>query len=456
MVRLVSLLLFLVFVDDDSCAYRLHLGAPMAWVTNVLLVPSPIKIRPFDLIMLVILIMGSSQARAKAPLVAPMRNALFLMLGTTVFWLLYGLARGGEFRFATWQTYLILSTVLVAFTVAATFRTPADFCGLGKWLLAAAIYRAAMCWISYFTWGREIVGQSGAYLTDHDDTIIWVDGLLLLIVHSLDRRSFKNLLRNGALMMFFMIAIQWNSRRLAWVSLMMGLVVLYAVFPFGAAKRRINRMAMSFLPVIVLYVAVGWGRQERIFLPLKSLSSVSTKEDASTLARNAENLGLIATANTSSFVMGAGWGKPYIPLTMKYDISSFELWQYVPHNSILGLLAFTGVVGFVGFWTAIPTSVFLNARVARMASVRAPEAPRSSVSRRSSFAPDQLYGDMGIFFIKPMYVLAVSYAMALRMPRLVGVWGGAAPKAAGAGAAPQPPARTRPGVRGRAAGPDVT
>ena len=71
MVRLVSLLLFLVFVDDDSCAYRLHLGAPMAWVTNVLLVPSPIKIRPFDLIMLVILIMGSSQARAKAPLVAP-------------------------------------------------------------------------------------------------------------------------------------------------------------------------------------------------------------------------------------------------------------------------------------------------------------------------------------------------------------------------------------------------
>ena len=39
-----------------------------------------------------------------------------------------------------------------------------------------------------------------------------------------------------------------------------------------------------------------------------------------------------------------------------------ELWPYVPHNSILGLLAYTGILGFAGYWLAFPTAVFLNAR----------------------------------------------------------------------------------------------
>ena len=56
-------------------------------------------------------------------------------------------------------------------------------------------------------------------------------------------------------------------------------------------------MMYVFVPIILVYVVVGWGRANPIFLPLRSLSTVTTKEDGSTLARNAENLGLIATAS---------------------------------------------------------------------------------------------------------------------------------------------------------------
>ena len=148
---------------------------------------------------------------------------------------------------------------------------------------------------------------------------------------------------------------------------------------------------------------------------------MSTHEDASTLARNAENLGLIATANSYGPLLGAGWGHKYICLTTKYDISqAFELWQYVPHNSILGLLAFTGTLGFAGWWLALPTAIFINTRLApdRRARVVGLIAAAQIV-----VCLNQLYGDMGTFFFKPMYVLAISFATALRLPRSAGVWG---------------------------------
>ncbi len=394
----------------------------MGWVQSWLLAPTFVKIRPFDLILLTILLLSSSQRNGKSAVVAPMRQALLLILGTTIVAFCYGIICGGEFRYASWQTYLILSTVLLAFTVASTFRTAADFVGLSKWLIAAAVYRATMCWISYFTWGRSIVGEAGAYLTSHDDTIGWVVSILVLIVNAVDKRSLAVTMRNIVLVVFFVGAIQWNSRRLAWVSLAMGLAVLYLLFPKGATKRRMNRIALTSIPFLCVYTAVGWGSQSPLFLPLRSLSTISTSEDASTLARNTENLGLIATANGSSFAFGTGWGRPYTYLSLKYDISSFELWRYIPHNSILGVLAFTGVLGFAGFWLALPTAVFLHSRTARLA--KDPRAKSGAIIGAAQLVvcANQLYGDMGIFDIKAMYVIAVSYAMALRLPQIAGVW----------------------------------
>lgn len=422
MKRLVGFILCLLFVQDADCAYAPHLGAPFGWVRDVLLDPTPIKVRPFDLILLVVLAMASSKNNGKSRFVVPMKNALMLALATTLVWFVYGLVRGGEFRFASWQVYLILSTILLAFTVATVFRTPADFLALGKWLLLAGSYRALMCWLSYLTWARGLVGGSGAFLTSHTDTITWVVCILILIVDAVERRSPMIALRNTLAIIFFLGAIQWNSRRLAWVSLGMGLAVLYFLFPPGMAKRRINRVGLALLPLMTLYVVVGWGSEARIFLPLRSLSTVSTKEDSSTLARNAENLGLIATANYANPLFGSGWGRPYVFLTQKYDISGFELWRYVPHNGILGLLAFTGILGFSGFWLAFPTSVFLNARVALVS--RDPKARSVALvgAAQMIVSANQFYGDMGLFTPESMYVLAISYAIALRLPPLSGDW----------------------------------
>jgi hypothetical protein len=410
-----------MFIDDKDCLYAQHMSAPMAWI-NWFQEPTFVKIRPSDLIFLGVLIHAGITRPRRPFLVPPMKAAVLLVLLTTVTWFVFGLYKGGEFRFASWQTYDILSFVLLAFALAMSFRGAADYESLGKWIVAAAVYRAIMCWVAYYSWGRAEVGATGAYLTSHDDTITWVVSIVVLLVNLADRRSMAVYARNGALILFFLGAIQFNSRRLAWVSLGIAVAAAFVLYPPGRAKRAVNRMMMAASPALLCYVAIGWGSQARIFFPLRSLSTVSTQEDGSTLARNAENLGLIATAKWNSFFLGTGWGRPYQYLTLKYDISGFELWRYIPHNSILGLLAFTGTLGFTGFWLAFPTAMFFNARVARLA--QDPRAKRVALvgAAQMLVSANQLYGDMGLHFSRPMVALAVSYAIAMRLPSLAGVW----------------------------------
>jgi hypothetical protein len=422
--RLLALLLFLLFADDAETTYAHHgVAALFGWVHDVEFMRLPIKVRPFDLFLLGALVASAVKGRRGAS-VAPVRHALLLQLVTLGIWFAYGLSQGGDARTASWQTYLMVSSVALAFVLARHFRTAEHYALLGKALIAAAVYRAIMLWYAYFAVVRPgAIVPFPEFITSHDDSVLWVAAILLLVIHALHERSPIVTARCALLVLLFLGAILWNTRRLAWVSLGAGGVAMLALVPSGRTRRRVIRYSLVFGPLLALYVAVGTGRSERIFKPLQSITTVSTEEDASTKARNVENLGLIATARAAGPWIGTGWGRPYKSLSDKYSIAQFfELWEYVPHNSILGLLAFTGILGFAGYWLPFPTAVFLNARLARLAPT--PMARRCGMLGAAFLivCANQLYGDMGLFYLKPMYVMSACFAMAMRLPVAEGVW----------------------------------
>jgi hypothetical protein len=424
--RLVALLLFLVIVDegDATTEYSKHVFAPFQWVNGSLLAPLPIKVRVFDLVMLAVLVVASSKRSGKERLVKPMRNALLLAVATVVTWFIYGIATGGDARAASWQTYLLLSTVLVSFAIAASFRTVEHFALLGKAIVAAALYRAALCWYFYFAYVRPgTMLPAPDYMAAHDDSVVWVIVVLMMLVQALSQRKRGTAIRAAAVIVFLVGAIQWNHRRLAWVSLTMGCVMAFFLLPQGAIRRRVVRILRILVPVFAVYALVGWGRSESVFRPLQAFASVSTAEDLSTKARNAENLGLIATVRSAGALAGTGWGHGYIELTNKYSIAAFtELWPYVPHNSVLGLLAYTGILGFMGYWLAFPTAVFLNSRIAQLGNSVSARNVGVIAATSMIVCGNQMYGDMGIFSFRTMYLLATTYAIALRLPFPTGVW----------------------------------
>lgn len=419
---MLSIVTFLLFVEDSESTYARYWVAPFGWAHEFFFFKMPHRIRPFDHIAVVCLLLALGKPDGKGPRVQPMKKTLLLAAGTIVVWFVLGLARGGDLTSACWQTYIPLSGVLFAFMVAAVFKTPKDFAMLGKALLWAAFYRAVMCWVFYFQFVRTAAIPLPEYITTHDDSVVWVVAMLILIQRLFVTKSTRD--RIGCVLFLGLLAgaVQFNTRRLAWVSLAMGLIVFYFLMPTGSAKRRMNRALLTLMPIVGLYIAVGWGRTERVFKPLQSFYTITSQEDSSTKSRNVENLGLIHTASTSP-LMGTGWGHEYYIVSNKYDLGGwFKLWRYIPHNSVLGLFAFMGMLGFYGYWLAFPTGMFLNARVAKLGN--APLARQLGVigAVQMVVCVNQYFGDMGMFSYKVVYVMSTSFAIALRTPILAGAW----------------------------------
>jgi O-Antigen ligase len=421
--RLVAAILFLVLVDEgrNDALYADHMFAPFHWVHGVLL-EGIFGVRPLDVLFLGVLVYGTLKGGSKVPSVRPMRRSLFVAASVIAMWVAYGLLRGGDANAAGWQVYLILSAILVSFAIASIFKTAEQYIMLMKVVVAAGVYRAFMCIIFYWSFLRNsLISPVPEYATTHDDTVLWTVSIAFLLLSAILLASLRNRVTAAVVIPLLLVAVQINNRRLAWISILGSLVTLYFLLPPSAAKKRARRIVFVVVPVLAIYAAVGWGRPEPIFQPLRAFATVSVSQDNSTKARNVENLGLIATAN-QGWLLGSGWGQKYVEVSDKYNIHFFELWPYIPHNSILGLLAYTGYFGFIGFWMIFPTAAFFHARTATYA-VRVPDRLIGMTGVVQVLAcADQWYGDMGSFSTTTMYTLAMCFAAAMRIPVLSPAW----------------------------------
>ncbi len=95
----------------------------------------------------------------------------------------------------------------------------------------------------------------------------------------------------------------------------------------------------------------------------------------------------------------------------------------MPHNSILGLWAFTGVFGFTGLFLALSVCVFLAARSYRLA--------RSPDERTAAFAAIamvliyeiQCWGDIGFSEGRSIFLVGAAIAVAGKLAVSTGAWG---------------------------------
>ena len=91
------------------------------------------------------------------------------------------------------------------------------------------------------------------------------------------------------------------------------------------------------------------------------------QKDASTASRDIENLNLIKTISDAPF-LGSGFGHPYREYAASVDVSEFLAgYQYHPHNTILALLQYGGIVGFALLWWPRIAQGLLAARAHRAA-----------------------------------------------------------------------------------------
>jgi hypothetical protein len=239
----------------------------------------------------------------------------------------------------------------------------------------------------------------------------------------LQRRNGRRIFLTVVILPILIAGMLANGRRLAWVELAAGLATIAALTPWSPAKRTFARALVAASPLFLGYAIAGWSSTSALFKPVQTLRSVvDSKADPSTLWRDLENYNLFYTLRHNP-LLGTGYGHGYIEIISLPDVSSsYALYRFLPHNSILGLWAYGGLVGFTVLWTMVVVGLFLAARAYRHAvTVDDRTAALAAVSIIVVYLV-YCYGDLGLGTWTSVFTVAPAFAIAGRLAVTTGAW----------------------------------
>lgn len=407
--------------EFSGATYEGHWSTPWHFATEWLMGPVPgIRLWWFDCIAIVVLLYARTQRGAQTGRTKPIQTALYTTVGTIFAWAVLGALRGGSVLDMRLQVHVFVMLCVASSMYANVLRTPEHFRMMGKTIVYAALFRAAMMLTFYVTVMRTL-NEHIETVTDHGDSITFVLTIVIVAaeaIHSRDRKATTRALLVTGVMLW---CIQTNNRRLAWLGLIGSMLIIYFLLPIGPVKRKIHRRLAMAVPVILVYVAVGWSSPTGVFKPIASLKSMNDANDPSTESRNLENLGLVVTLQGGP-ISGTGFGQKYTEVSNALAAVAFPQYRYVPHNSVLGLAAFTGMLGFIGIWMVFPVSAFAAARAYSFARAP-PEKTIAMVALCQIFIHiNQMWGDIGMLSFQGMTVTSCAIAAASRMAGQTGAW----------------------------------
>jgi hypothetical protein len=189
------------------------------------------------------------------------------------------------------------------------------------------------------------------------------------------------------------------------------------MIPRGVLHRRVNGFLLAAGPALLLYIVVGRGRSEAFFAPIQAFATAGSYQDNSTLGRIEENRNLVYTfTNFANPLLGTGWGQPYAKLTSQFaSYTDWDQYLYQPHNSLLGIVVFGGMVGLYGIWLVVPVAAFLATRGNRETTGTIDRAATmAAVSILPAYGA-QCYGDLGFQSLPCGLILSVAMAAAGRV-----------------------------------------
>jgi len=395
-----------------------------------------------------VLLIGLAPFCVVASRSAPQRSreldrTIFISIGCIAVTFLWGLTRGGSGYYAYYQVWRFMTALLLAYLLMSVVRTPRDLASLGKLVVLAALIRATLCIYFYWTYLNGKVYPMPEYVTNHDDSLLFVAATLILAIWVFVKGGKAAWMAALAVVPYVFYAMVLNDRRIAWVELALAAPAIYLMLGPGPVRAAINRYALFAAPLVLVYAVVGWGREGAIFAPIAALSSAGSNYDPSSLTRQEEIRNLLYTlTQIGNPIFGTGWGVPYIRLQHYWSNYSADwtLVLYTPHNSLLGVAVFSGLVGLIGIWGVIPMASFLATRGYRRSTELVPRAGAMVAVGCLVAYTVHCYGDVGF----SSFVCNVLFGAALGSAGKVSAWAAALAPAAQPATAPVGRARANP------------
>jgi hypothetical protein len=387
-----------------------------------------ISVSPWQILLVALVPFCIGTSGANREHARDMDRAIYASVACIVITFLWGVIRGGSAYFAYYQVWHFLAALLIAYLLMSAVRSERDIVTLGKIVIVAALIRAALCIYYFWTHLYGKVFPLPDFVTDHEDSMLWVVATLILMIWVLLKGGRAAWVVASVSIPVMFYAVVLNNRRIAWVELVLAMLLTYFLLGAGPLRTWINRWAIRALPLVIVYAVVGWGSESAIFAPVHALSTTGSNYDASSLTRLEEDRNLLHTlVDLGNPILGTGWGKPYDKAESYYSnyAADWILYLYTPHNSLLGLAVFSGLVGVIGIWGVVTMGAYLAARGYRRTTELVPRAAAMAAIGSLAAYSAHCYGDIGLQSFKGALILGVALAAAGK----VAVWGAEVPSA---------------------------
>jgi O-antigen ligase len=309
-------------------------------------------------------------ARHEFPVVTgPLFRPLVIFTAFVIFGFVYGLSRGGDARIAVFEVRGLLYLPIVYFLVSNTCHTAKQYRALLWTAMCGVLGQSLMSLVYYFQQSEakrktlEALGEHGASVSMN---ALFVFAIASMLFAGATRRT-----RLVLLTMILPVAFTYlvAKRRAAIIGLAVALLGVFVVL-FWRRRRTFWRIVPVLTLLLVGYVGAFWNSTGSAGFPAQALKtviapgSVSSRDASSDLYRVIENFDLRATIRQSPLT-GLGFGQPFQqPITLP-DISFFEFYRYIPHNSILWIWIQTGFFGFASLFFVLGRSLAIGARRTR-------------------------------------------------------------------------------------------
>ena len=342
-------------------------------------------------------------------------KAVKLWLLALTLLLIWGLIRGGNGKAAFFQLQHLYTLGFCALAFLHALRGPADLRALGTIVVVAAITKGLLVgWVYYVVCAP--MGLKPFYATTHSDSVTFAMCIIILATRLFEERDGRSLRLFLCIVPFIVMAIVMNNRRLAFVGVGFGVVTTYAVMKSGRLKRKIARIALALAPLVVVYVKVGGHSTNPLFAPAAMVNSALSGTDSSSITRDIENYNLIFTMNQQGRILGTGFGHEYIEAVRADDISqAFALYRYIPHNSVLWLWSFGGLIGFTALWMVYPLLAYFGARGYHGSLDPIERAAGLTTLAGAMTLMAQNWGDMGLQSYTSLTVFGICYSVAAKL-----------------------------------------
>jgi O-antigen ligase len=357
----------------------------------------------------------------------PMVQLAYLSFaGTTWTWMV-GLLSGGDFGKSLWQLNRVMYLPLIFLLSHMAFRGPQDLTALLRVLLGAAAYKALLALWVVFTSDLPPDPYTGStrpiWAISHQDSILFATGFVAVFALVLERvGGARRALRPALVLLPLFAAGMWaNNRRTAWVQVATVFITMFLLAKSNPVKRKIQRALYVLVPVASIYVMIGWNGGGPMFKPVHLMRSVvDAQSDGSSNWRELENFDIRETFKANP-IFGTGYGHGYLEF-IKLPEVGYDLELYCPHNSLLGIWAYAGVVGYTTLTLLWVAGVYF--------AVRAYHASRDPNIRAAALTiigavvvyVVQCWGDLGLGTWIGVFLVGPGLAIAGKLSVATGQW----------------------------------